>query len=108
MKKYRATIHVNFIEIEDKKRNNLIRLNLCLREAGWLHVARGSFILETTDVNEVWRGIGYLARYSEYVGELNSLTFHVQSSDDFETNIKLNSNQNGKIWLEEISKLQFP
>jgi hypothetical protein len=105
MKQYRATIHVNFI---DPDNNNLIRLNLCLREAGWLNVERSSFILETSDVNEVWRGIGYLARYSENVGELNSITFHVQSSDDFNKSYDLNSTQNGKIWLEKISKLPFP
>jgi len=105
MKKYRATIHINFINAKD---NNLIRLNLCLREAGWIHVARGSFILETTDINEIWRGIGYLARYSKYVGELNSVTFHVQSSDDFSRSFDLISTQNGKHWLEKISELPFP
>jgi hypothetical protein len=105
MRTYRATIHVNFI---NRHSNNLSRLNLCLREAGWFHVERGSFILETTDVNEIWRGIGYLARYSHKVGNLNSLTFHVQSSDDFSENISLKSDQTGKNALEEISKMPFP
>lgn len=105
MKKYRATINVHFKNID---RNNLIRLNLCLREAGWIHVERSSFILETTDINEIWCGIGYVARYSHKVGELNSLTFHVQSSEDFSKSVRLTSAQTGKKWLEEISKLPFP
>ena len=105
MKKYRAMIHVNFIKPDA---NKLVRFYLCLREDGWIHVERSSFIRETTDLNELWRGIGYLARYSEKVGELNSLTFQVQSSDDFETNINLTSDQTGKNALEEISRLPFP
>jgi hypothetical protein len=105
MKKYRATMHVNFLKID---RNKLTRLYLALREAGWINVETGSFILETTDVNEIWRGIGYLARYSKSVGELNSIIFHVQSSDDFSRNTKLKSDQTGKNALEEISKLPFP
>lgn len=105
MRTYRATIHVNFINIDN---NKLIRLNLCLREAGWIHVERSSFILETSDINEIWRGIGYVARYSHKVGELNSLTFHVQSSEDFSRNVNLTSDQRGEIALEEISNLPFP
>jgi len=106
MKRYRATIHVNFTK--QVNANRLTRLNLCLREAGWLNVAKGSFILETADLNEVWRGIGYLARYSKYVGELNSTTFYIQASDDFETSTNLTSDQTGKNALEEISRLPFP
>lgn len=105
MRAYRATIHVNFI---NPNNNNLIRLNLCLREAGWIHVERSSFILETTDINEIWCGIGYVARYSHKVGELNSLTFHVQSSEDFSKNIKRTSEQSGENALEQISNLPFP
>jgi hypothetical protein len=105
MKKYRATINVHF---KVNNNNNLIRLNLCLKEAGWIHVERSSFILETTDINEIWCGIGYMARYSHKVGELNSLTFHVQSSDDFSRSIKRTSEQSGENALEEISKLPFP
>jgi len=105
MRKYRATIHINFIK---PNQNKITRLNLCLREAGWVHVEKGSFIRETTDVNELWRGIGYLARYSKSVGDLNSVIFHVQSSGDFSRNTKLKSDQKGKNALEEISNLPFP
>ncbi len=105
MKKYRATINVHFKNVDN---NNLIRLNLCLKEAGWIHVERSSFILETTNINEIWCGIGYVARYSHKVGELNSINFHVQSSDDFSRSIKRTSEQSGENALEEISKMPFP
>jgi hypothetical protein len=105
MRTYRATIHVNFIKPNE---NNLVRLYLCLREAGWTHVERSAFILETADIKEIWRGIGYLARYSHKVGEPNSINFHVQSSDDFSSDISLKSEQSAKNALEEISNLPFP
>ena len=107
MRKYRATIHVNFKKVDN---NNLIRLNLCLREAGWSNVERGSFTLETKNINEIWCGIGYLARYSHEVGELNSLTFHVQSSasGDFLESKSSGSELSGKKALEVISEMPFP
>jgi hypothetical protein len=105
MRAYRATINVHF-KVDNN--NKLVRLNLCLKEAGWIHVERGSFILETANINEIWCGIGYLARYSHKVGELNSLTFHVQSSDDFSRSIKQTSEQSGENALEEISRMPFP
>jgi hypothetical protein len=110
MRKYRATIHVNFINIDKKNYNKLPRLYLCLREAGWIHVEKSSFILETTDINKIWCGIGYVARYSHKVGELNSLTFHVQSSasGDFSRSIPKPGEQSGENALEEISNMKFP
>ena len=59
------------------------RLKNALVQAGWKWVETSAYVIETTNLAEVWRGIDLVARQSSSIGQLSALTFHIQSSANF-------------------------
>lgn len=104
-KGYRGTLNLDFTGADG---NQQVRLALALRHAGWLHVETSALVRETTDINDLWHGIGLVAKHAASVGIVSALTFHIQSSDDFGANVSLVTTQSPANALAEIQAKPFP
>lgn len=103
---YRGTINIDFTCPDN---NQHTRLSLALREAGWKHIETSAFVRNSDDIDDLWEGVGIVARQAASVGDMSAFTFHIQgASVDFERNVSLSSTQSGPNALREIKGRQFP
>ena len=102
---YRGIINIDFTGGDG---NQQTRLGLALCLDGWTHVETSAFIRETTNIDDLWRGIALVAKQAATVGVVSALTFHIQSSQDFAQNVSLKSTQSPQNALDEINAKPFP
>ena len=80
MTTYRGILNIDFTGMNG---NEAERLKNALIQSGWSWVETSAYIVESNNINVVWRGIDLVARQSSFIGQLSALTFHIQSSDNF-------------------------
>jgi hypothetical protein len=103
---YRGTINLDFTNADG---NQHVRLSLALREVGWTHVETSAFICESEDIDDLWEGVGLVARQAAEVGEVSAFTFHIQGAAiDFDTNVNLTSTQSPMNAVRDIKARDFP
>lgn len=103
---YRGIINFDFTDADG---NQQTRLSLALREVGWIHVETSAFFRESTSLDDIWEGIGLVARQAAVVGSLSALTFHVQAASiDFQSSVPLKSTQSPANAVSDIKSRPFP
>ena len=103
---YRGTINIDFTGPDA---NAYTRLCLALRETGWIHVETSAFTRDTTDIDDLWEGIGLVARQAADIAPVSALTFHIQAAEvDFENNRNLTSTQGPQNAVRDIKAKRFP
>jgi hypothetical protein len=105
--KYRGTLNYDFT---GRANNNATRLKLALIETGWLQVETTAFVIETDDLNRVWRGVELVAKQASSIADLSALTYHIQASQDFSQSLPLASTitLNPANALRDIMSKPFP
>jgi hypothetical protein len=79
-RQYRASINLDYTNSASNEYQYLVS---ALIQAGWKYVETSSLVLDTEDLNAVWRGISLVMKQDSSISGLSSLTFHVQGSNDF-------------------------
>ena len=103
---YRGIINIDFTSPDA---NAQTRLSLALREIGWLHVETSAFVRDTGNLDDIWEGIGIIARQAAKVGCLSALTFHIQGAESrFDQSVSLTSTQSASNAVSEIKGRKFP
>src|SRR6185312_4087811 len=74
---YRGTINVDHAAAGGRS-HHAERLKNALVQAGWNWVERSAYAIETSDLAQIWQGIDLVARQSSSIGQLSTLTFHIQ------------------------------
>ncbi len=104
--KYRALITLDW----GRPHNDNARQTLyaALLDAGWYLAETSAFTMETDDINQIWRGIGLVAKGSAAAGTLTAFSFNFIGSDDFSKSRVLRAKKNFPRALDKIEKLPFP
>ena len=103
--KYRGLLNIDFTHPDA---NQQTRLSLALRKIGWRHVETSAFTRDSQSIDDLWEGIGLVAKYANRVGILSALTFHIQGAKSFNKNVSLKSTQSPTKAVADIKQLPFP
>jgi hypothetical protein len=102
---FRGTINLDYT---DADANEHTRLRVALREDGWTQVETSAYVRETTNINDLWRGIALVAKQSAAIGILSAMTFHIQASTDFAVNVPITSTLNPQNALQMVLAKPYP
>lgn len=102
---YRGVLNIDYT---DQNPNDYQKLVAALQAAGWMYVETSAFAIETPDLGQVWRGIELVAKQDSTAGTLSALTYHIQSSENFEDGKQYAATANHPNALEEVLRKEFP
>lgn len=103
---YRGLITLDWGAPHDTNRRQ--ELLSALLYAGWQLAETTAFTIETNDLNQVWRGIGLIAKGAGAGGTITALSFNIIGSDDFSTSRHFEAKTRFPNALANIEALPFP
>jgi len=106
--KYRAHIYIDFSGNTWGKRNRRSQqLIAALIQAGWKLMATRSFVIETNELAEVFRGIELVAKQSGSLGPISFCNFQIQGISD-PKGLEYTAAKSQPNALREISSKPYP
>ena len=106
--KYRAHIYIDFAGNTSGKRNRRSQqLNAALIQAGWTFMATRSFVLESDELAEIFRGLELVAKQSGSLGPISFCNFEIEGIFD-PNGLEYTAAKSCPNALQEISSKPFP
>jgi hypothetical protein len=79
---YRGVINLDYTGAEP---NAFGKLRVALIDLGWVRVETSAYVIDSGDLHPIWKGIELVAKQSASIGDLSTLTYHIQLWDPAET-----------------------